>query len=289
MSDTTRRHALGSALGAAMGLMAAPLLGAAAPAPREIAYGGDPLQRLDLYPRAGLSGAPMLLFVHGGGWNIGDKGMVSALPDYAERHGLLLASTNYRLTPAVTARECAQDVGAAVAWMLAHGAGHGGDPRRLFIAGHSAGAHLVALVGVDPVYLGAHGKAPGDLAGVIPIDGAGYDAVKQMAQPQRPGFIGRRLDEMYDLAFSEDAAGLSPTLLVKPGRTYPPYLIFHVESRDDAREQSQGLANALRAAGGQADVVAAPGETHRSINRGFGVAGDREGERAAMFIKTGKL
>lgn len=286
MSDTTRRNALG----AAMGLMAAPLLtGAAAPAPREIAYGGDARQRLDLYARPGLNAAPMLLFVHGGGWNIGDKRMVSALPGYAERHGLLFASTNYRLTPDVTARECAQDVAAAVAWMLAHGAEHGGDPRRLFIAGHSAGAHLVALVGVDPVYLGAHGRAPADLAGVIPIDGAGYDAVKQMAAPQRPGFIGRRLDEMYDLAFSADPAGLSPTLLVKPGRAYPPFLIFYVESREDARDQSYGLANALRAAGGAAEVVSAPGETHRSINRGFGLAGDPEGERAARFIKTGKL
>lgn len=272
-----------------MGLAAAPLLMGAATAPTGFAYGGDPRQTLDLYARPGLSGAPMLLFVHGGGWNIGDKRGVNALPAFAERHGLLLASTNYRLTPDVTARECALDVGAAVAWMLAHGAEHGGDPRRLFIAGHSAGAHLVALVGVDPVYLGAQGKAPAEIAGVIPIDGAGYDAVKQMAQPQRPGFIGRRLDEMYDLAFSEDPAGLSPTLLARPGRTYPPFLIFHVESRADAREQSVGLAGALRAAGGTAEVVAAPGETHRSINRDFGLPGDPEGERAARFIKTGKM
>lgn len=282
MTDTTRRIALG--------LMAAPLLlGAAGPAPREIEYGAHPRQRLDLYGRTRNGLSPMLLFVHGGGWNIGDKRGVHALPDYADRHGFLFASTNYRLTPEVTARECAEDVAAAIAWMLKNGPAHGGDPKRLFIMGHSAGAHLVALVGVDPTYLGKHGLEPSDLAGVIPVDGAGYDAVKQMALPSRPGYIGRRLDEMYDLAFSEDPEGISPTLLVKPGRRYPPFLIFYVESREDARDQSWGLANALRRAGGWGEVVSAPGETHRSINVGFGRDGDPEGERAAIFIKTGKL
>lgn len=283
MRDTTRRSAIG--------LLAAPvLLGAAGGSrSREIGYGDHPRQRLDLYERDGLRGAPMLLFVHGGGWNIGDKRGVHALPDYAARHGLLLVSTNYRLTPEVTARECARDVAAAAAWMLANGERHGGDPRRLFVMGHSAGAHLAALIGVDPAYLGAHDRQPSDLAGVIPIDGAGYDAVKQMALPSRPGWLGRRLDEMYDLAFGEDPAGLSPTLLVRSGRRYPPFLIFHVQSRDDARDQSYGLANALRRAGGWGEVVAAPGETHRSINVSFGREGDPEGERAAAFIRTGRL
>jgi len=287
MRDTTRRETLG----AAMGLLTVPLVTAQAAAapPREIAYGAHERQKLDLYARPGLGGAPMLLFIHGGGWEIGDKAGVNALPGYAERHGLLLASANYRMTPEVTARGCAQDVGSAITWMLAHGAEHGGDPKRLFIAGHSAGAHLVALVGVDPVYLGAHGARPADLAGVIPIDGAGYDAVKQMALPPCPGRLGERLSEMYRSAFSEDPAGLSPTLLAKPGRAYPPFLIFHVASRVDAREQSQGLAAALRAAGGRAEVVSAPGETHMTINRGFGLPGDPEGERAAQFIQTGKL
>lgn len=278
----------------ALGLGAAPFLLAAARGggrgAREIAYSSaHPRNVLDLYARPDLEEAPMVLYVHGGGWNIGDKSRVNDLPRWAARHGFLLASANYRLTPEVNARGCAEDVAAAAAWMLANGAEHGGDPKRLFLLGHSAGAHLVALVGVDPTYLGAHGKAPSDLAGVIPIDGAGYDAVKQMRMPQRPGFLGRRLEEMYDLAFGDDAAAVSPTLLVKPGQAYPPFLIFHVASRADAREQSQELARVLRAAGGRARVVSAPGETHRSINMEFGQTADPEGERAARFIRTGQL
>jgi len=73
-------------------------------------------------------------------------------------------------------------------------------------------------------------------------------------------------------------------LLVRPGQAYPPFLIFHVASRPDAERQSNGLADALRAAGGRAEVVSAPGETHMTINRDFGLAGDPEGERAAAFI-----
>jgi acetyl esterase/lipase len=277
----------------AFGLIGLPLLAAAAPAfaagPEEIAYGSNPAQKLDVYARPGLKGAPVLVFVHGGGWRRGDKSMVHALPAYAERNGFLLVSVGYRLAPEVTARGCAEDVGAAAAWVIANAARYGGDPRRVFLAGHSAGAHLVALVGVDGSYLGAHGRGPADLAGVIPLDGAGYDAVEQMRyqNERRPG--GGMLGDMYEAAFSAEPAALSPTRLVKAGGRYPPFLIFHVASRPDSRAQSEALAEALRRAGGKAEVVSAPGETHRSINVGFGEAGDPEGVRAAAFINSGRL
>lgn len=250
--------------------------------PTTRSYGPDPLQAIDVYDQPGLKDAPVLLFIHGGGWRRGDKRGVNALPDYARRHGFLLASANYRMAPDVDAGGCAEDVAAAVAWLAGNAAGHGGDPKRIFIAGHSAGAHLAALVGVDPQYLGQYGVKPSDLAGVIPIDGAGYDAVAQMQYlGERPGPLG----DIYQNAFGARAAELSPTTLVKAGQVYPPFLIFHVASRPDARRQSQGLADALQAVGGQALVVPAPGETHMTINRDFGLTGDPEGERAAAFIQ----
>ncbi|NEX92209.1 alpha/beta hydrolase [Caulobacter sp. 17J65-9] len=278
MSDPTRRVALA--------LLAAPLL-AAAPAggPVEIAYGADRSQRLDVYPRPGLRNAPVILYVHGGGWAHGDKRMVNALPDYAQRNGFLLLSVGYRLAPEVNARGCAEDVAAATAWARAHVREYGGDPHKLFLVGHSAGAHLVALVGVDPTYLGAHKLTPADLAGVVPLDGAGYDAPRQMATVRPRGPLG----QMYAEAFGDEAAALSPTLLAAKGRSYPPFLIFHVAAREDSGEQSRALAEALRQAGGRAEAVSAPGETHRSINTSFGLTGDPEGERAARFLRTGAL
>lgn len=241
---------------------------------RSLSFGPDPLQALDVYG-PDRPDAPILLFVHGGGWSRGDRGMVNALPDYAERHGLTLASTDYRLVPAVSAREAAEDVAAGVARLHTEFSG-----RPIFLIGHSAGAHLAALVGVDPVYLGAHDLAPADLAGVILLDGAGYDATG----PRGPGLVGRTLDRMYAQAFGDAAAALSPTRRIRSGSAFPPFLIFHVTSREDSTAQSRRLAETLIEAGGRAEAIAAPGESHRTINTGFGLADDPEGRRAAQFI-----
>ena len=238
-----------------------------------IPTGPDPKQAYDLY--AGSATGPVLAFIHGGGWSMGDKSMVHGLPDYARRHGLTFASIGYRLVPQVTPREQAQDVAAAVAALKRSLPG-----RPLFLMGHSAGAHLAALVGADPVYLAAQGLAPSDLAGVILLDGAGYDATGDRGG----GFAGRLLGNLYSEAFGDQAAALSPTLRVQPGVGYPPYLIFHIASRDDSKVQSEGLAAALIRAGGRAEVVVAPDDSHRDINVEFGEAGDAEGERAARFI-----
>lgn len=236
-------------------------------------FGPDPLQAYDVYADRGTG--PILMFVHGGGWSRGERSMVSELPAYAGRHGLTLASTSYRLAPAVTARESAMDVAAAVADLKRRLPG-----RPVYLLGHSAGAHLAALVGIDPDYLGAVGLKPSDLAGVILLDGAGYDATAARGDSR----IDQWLGQTYDQAFGDQAAALSPTLRVRSGVAYPPFLIFHVARRQDSTVQSRGLAEALTRAGGRAEVVAAPDDSHMTINRGFGVAGDPEGERAARFI-----
>lgn len=238
-----------------------------------ISTGSDPKQVYDLY--AGSAIGPALAFIHGGGWSRGDKSMVHSLPEYAQRHGLTFASIGYRLVPQVTPREQAQDVAAAVADLKRT---HPGRP--LFLIGHSAGAHLAALVGADPAYLAVQGLRPSDLAGVILLDGAGYDATGDRGD----GFAGRLLGSLYSEAFGDHAAALSPTLLIRPGVAYPPYLIFHIASRADSKAQSEGLADALIRAGGRAEVVVDPGDSHRDINVDFGKVGDPEGERAARFI-----
>lgn len=235
-----------------------------------ISTGPDPQQAYDLYS-GGPDTGPVLAFIHGGGWSRGDRSMVHGLPEYARRHGLTFASIGYRLVPQVTPREQAQDVAAAVAGLKRT---HPGRP--LFLIGHSAGAHLAALVGADPAYLAGQGLQPSDLAGIILLDGAGYDATGDRG--------GRLLGDLYGAAFGDQAAELSPILLIRSGVTYPPYLIFHIASRADSKRQSEALAAALIRAGGRAEVVAAPGDSHRDINVDFGKAGDAEGERAARFM-----
>jgi acetyl esterase/lipase len=239
-----------------------------------VSTGSDPRQAYELYGGGPATG-PVLAFIHGGGWSRGDRSMIHNLPEYARRHGLIFASVGYRLVPQVTPREQAQDVAAAVAGLKRT---HPGRP--LFLMGHSAGAHLAALVGADPVYLAGQGLRPSDLAGVILLDGAGYDATGDRGD----GVAGRLLGDLYAEAFGDHAAALSPTLLVRPDVAYPPYLIFHIASRQDSRAQSEALAAALIRAGGRAEVVVDPGDSHRDINVDFGKPGDPEGERAARFI-----
>lgn len=243
-----------------------------------VSYGPDPKQTYDVHGDADATG-PLLLYAHGGGWSQGDKSMVHALPEYVRRHGLTLASVDYRLVPAVNAGQQAEDVAAAAARFRAD---HPGRP--LFLMGHSAGAHLIALAVTDPAYLAAHGMQPSDIAGVIPVDGARYDAT----QPRSPGVVGRMLERRYEAAFGDRAAEFSPVLRVRAGVTYPPFLMFYTDQNADAAGQSRTLADALIRVGGRAEVVRAPGDTHRDVNVEFGTVGDPEGERAARFILTGR-
>src|SRR5262245_33646251 len=125
---------------------------------RDLAYrdGRDPKQTLDLYAPEG-KGWPVMVFVHGGGWNSGDKDLkVEGTAIYADvgrffaSQGVGTAVVNYRLLPRVSWRDQITDVAGAVAWLHRHAADYGGDPSQFFLAGHSAGAQLAARVALDP-------------------------------------------------------------------------------------------------------------------------------------------
>lgn len=248
--------------------------GASAPPPagtREIAYGTDSKQKLDLTLPVNATRAPLVLFVHGGGWSIGDKRSgAGAKAAHFNSRGWAFASINYRLVPQATVEQQAADVAAAIAWARANAATHGLDPDRLVLMGHSAGAHLAALVGTDPRYLAAARVPMAAIKGVVLLDGAGYDVAAQMARP------GNLVAGMYDAAFGKDVArqtALSPTRHAAAPNAAR-WLILPIDRRDDSKTQSEGLAAALRRAGTTASVVAVPGESHGSLNRGLGEQGD---------------
>lgn len=226
-------------------------------------YGAAARQRVDLYrPAAGGRGQPLVLYVHGGGWSKGNHRMVAEKPAWADRMGLWFGSIGYRYLPEAPVETQAADVGAATRKVRADAAKYGYDPDRIILMGHSAGAHLAALVATDPQYAGT---AFAVIKAVIPIDGAGYDVPRQIAAAP---FMARRI---YTPAFGTDLPrqrALSP--LTHAGRgDAPRWLIIHVVNRADARDQSAALAAALRKGGIQADVKAIPG-THRTANVDFG-------------------
>ncbi len=270
------------ALSAAVALFAGQAM-AQAPAaggPRTLRYARAPgvaadLQSLDLYAAPG-EGRPLVVFIHGGGWRIGDKGMGAhgrQKAAFFNALGMSYASINYRLSPAVRHPAHVQDVAAALAWLHEHAGELGFDRDRIYVIGHSAGAHLAALVAVDRRWLGAMGKPLSIVKGAILLDGAGYDLTTQApAVIARGGFLG----EMYSGAFTTDPAvwrDASPTLNIARGQGVAPFLIVHA-SRPDSTYQSRRLAAALRDAGADARLYEARGYTHAQVNRRIGEPGE---------------
>jgi acetyl esterase/lipase len=243
---------------------------AAAP-DRTIDYGNDPLQKIDVWrARNAFNAAPLIVFVHGGGWSRGSKdnatGRWKAV--HYPQEGYAFAAINYRLVPEVTVAQEAQDVANALKALLDRATVLGIDRRRVVLMGHSAGAHLVALVGTDERYLRAAGLSFADLAGVVPIDGAGYDVPAQMAD------AGGFLKPMYQQAFGTNLhtqQALSPTLHAEAPNA-PRFLLLHVE-RPDGIRQAQELAAALRAGGTEVEERQFAGTGlvgHMEINRRLG-------------------
>lgn len=239
---------------------------------REIAYGRDPLQTLTFWAPSGKSAqsAPLVIFVHGGGWKQGDKSNATGQTKVTHftGEGYALASINYRLVPQASVEQQAADVANAVAHLISQARSLGVDPRRIILMGHSAGAHLVALVGTDPAYFKAAGLSESAVAGIVAIDGAAYDVPKQLTSGPRI------MHKTYAQAFGDDPArqrALSPTLQAAAPNA-PAFLLLHI-ARKDGAEQATALAAALGKAGTSATVDAIPGEGlrgHMEINRKLG-------------------
>lgn len=241
-----------------------------APAAKTIAFGSDPLQQLDFYASPAGRGAPVVVFVHGGGWKRGDKSMMRGSDKLTRwrSKGYAVASVNYRLVPRARVEDQAADVAASVALLRRQAAQLGIDANRIALVGHSAGAHLVALVGTDPQWLRGAGLGFDAVRGVLPLDGAGYDVPAQM------GENARLMGDTYEQAFGTDPArqrALSPTHHAAAPNA-PDFLIMHVE-RADAKQQSDGLAAELRRARTPVAVQAISGRGlrgHMEINRKLG-------------------
>ncbi|MBL0924616.1 MAG: alpha/beta hydrolase [Sphingomonadaceae bacterium] len=235
----------------------------------EMAYGDEPLQKLDFW-QAKSERAPLVIFVHGGGWKRGDKR--NATGQYKASHytgqGYAFASINYRLVPDATVEQQAADVAAAVAYLRSNAKRLGIDSGRIVLMGHSAGAHLVALLGTDQQYLREAGLRLSDLSGVIPLDGAAYDVPAQMAEG------AKRMKDTYVQAFGTDPARqkrLSPYWHASAPNA-PAFLILHVEREDGAR-QSAALSETLRKNGTNVELRGFNGKGlmgHMEINRKLG-------------------
>ena len=194
--------------------------------------------------------------------------MGNALPGHLRDQGYAFASINYRLVPAATVEQQASDVAQALAYLLARADKLNIDRSKIVITGHSAGAHLVALVGTDEQYLRKAGLSFADIDGVMPNDGAAYDVPRQMDQ------AGRMMADTYKQAFGTDPArqkALSPVFHAAAPNA-PRFLLLHVQ-RKDGVAQAQELGAALKQAGVNVEYGSFPGtglQGHAEINRKLG-------------------
>jgi acetyl esterase/lipase len=165
---------------------------------RNIAYGKDPAQHFDLYLPAAAKGAPVVFYVHGGGWANGDKtnpGLANKLAYWLPK-GYAVISSNYRMVPVAMPLEQARDVARGVALAQRRAGEWKLDPHRVVLMGHSAGAHLVALLGADLRLLTDAGATRP--LGVVSLDSGALDVPALMGQ--------RRVPKLYQAAFGSDPA-----------------------------------------------------------------------------------
>jgi acetyl esterase/lipase len=238
---------------------------------------------LDVYAPAGGDKLPIMIWIHGGGWRFGNKNNVLIKPAAFNAQGFVFVSTNYRLQLGVTYQDQAGDVGKAIGWVHAHAAEFGGDPAKIYLMGHSAGAHLAALVSTDQRYLKAAGMKLADVAGVVLLDGAAYDIPRQIEIAPLP-----RMKAIYTDAFGDNPADqrdASPITHVAAGKGIPPFLILYVANRRDGKLQSTQLSEALTRAGVASKLFAAENKTHATISGDFGQTGDAPTEAVFAFLK----
>ena len=235
---------------------------------KDIAYGSQPRQRLDVFlARGGAKPAPVLVMVHGGGWCVGDKGLAAvtrAKSAHWTGKGLVFVSVNYPMIPdGARALQQAESVARAVAHVQQHAAEWGGDPARVVLMGHSAGAHLVSLVNADATLRAAAGVKP--LLGVVSLDSGATNTVTQMSK------AAPKLRERYAEAFGSSEAGwIAASPFHRLERGAAPWLgVCSSRRADDPCEQTRQYAEKSNGLGIRA-VVLPVDKRHGAVNKDLG-------------------
>jgi acetyl esterase/lipase len=237
----------------------------------------DDKDKLDLYVPEGGMAHPAIVWIHGGALQEGDKHGQEAQGRRLAAAGIATAVVNYRLSPGVAHPAHIQDVAASFAWVKRHIADYGGDPERLFVVGHSAGAYLAALLGTDETYLATHGLSIRDIRGVAPVSGF-FWVERTGVAPDRPKTVWGTDPEAWVAA--------SPAHHLRAG--LPPMLLIYADG-DEAwrRQQNEEMGKALKAAGNlKVEVVQIAGRSHISIWEKLAQEGDPTSERIIAFVKA---
>jgi len=216
----------------------------------------DGKDRLDIYIPNGARNAPIIFSIHGGALEAGDRREERFVGERFAGAGYVTVVISYRLSPAVSHPAHIQDVAAAFAWVARNIASHGGDPGRILVIGHSAGAYLAMLLAADPRWLAAHQLSQRAIAGAAPVSGF-YWVDREGVGPDRPTYVWGPDRKVW--------VDASPVKYLRADM--PPVLLVDTDGDEAWRQrQKADFAEALRAAGNK-DVTEykVRGRTHMSV------------------------
>jgi acetyl esterase/lipase len=231
----------------------------------DVVYGPDPAQRLDVYlPSQVNKAAPIVFMVHGGAWMVGDKAAAKVVSNKVGHwlpKGFVFVSINYRMSKSPKVLDQADDVARALAFVQTQAPAWGADPTRIWLMGHSAGAHLVSLLTSDPALAAAHGARP--WLGTVSLDSAVLD-VAQTMQDKHYRF--------YDRVFGSDPAywaTTSPSARLRAAPVAPMMLVCSTH-RSDSCPQAKAFAAKVSSMGGKASVLPVD-LSHGDVNGDLGL------------------
>ena len=266
---------------AALLLLGASVFAAEPKVHRDLAYAEPKNERqtLDVYAPAEGKQLPVVFWIHGGGWQTGDKSSVQSKPQAFVDRGFVFVSTNYRLLPNVDMETIFRDVAKSLGWVHQHIAEYGGDPKRIFVMGHSAGAQLAALICIDDRYLKATGVPFDVLKGCVPVDGDTYDvpAIIETAETRRRVHGQPQAKFGHREKFGNDPEkhrDFSAVTHVAKDKGIPPFLILYVADHPDNSAQAQRLGAVLKDAGVPVKLFGAQETNHNRLNVNLGVPDD---------------
>ena len=252
---------------------------------------GHERQVLDIYTpeRVADRRLPVMFWIHGGGWQVGDKRDVALKPKALTEKGFVFVSTNYRLLPGVEMGVLIRDVAKAIGWVTRNITNYGGDPQRIFIGGHSAGAQLAALLCTDDRYLKEAGVSFQVLKGCVPVDGDTYDIPKiiMTAELRQALYGGKMFNFGHRQKFGNDPekhVDFSAVTHVAKDKGIPPFLLLYFSGNPDTTAQAQRLEAVLHGADIPAKAYGKADTNHRRLNDDLGTPDDPATQEFNKFL-----
>lgn len=263
---------------------------------RDVPYANPAHERqvLDIYSPEKETGKklPVVFWIHGGGWQQGDKSSVQRKPKVFVDRGFVFVSTNYRLLPHVEMDVLIRDVAMSLGWVHKNISRHGGDPTQILVMGHSAGAQLAALLCTDDRYLKAEGVSFDVLKGCVPVDGDTYDLPAMIMTAEITQTLhGLPLPKFgHRVKFGNDPKkhiDFSAVTHVARDKGIPPFLILHVAGHPNTTAQARRLGAVLTASEIPTKVFGARETTHNKLNNDLGVPDDPATKELFQFLEHG--